>query len=149
MLGCLLTAGIAGELVLEFLAWVIAPPLLGRPMEPALLVQALSESLLRLDVEKTTAFVVHLIAGAIVFPAGYVLFRKLFRINGWLLTGILWGAVLWLFAQAVLAPLAGRPFMLGFIPYTWASLVAHAAYAATVAFVLECLSRGWPRGRSC
>lgn len=135
-----LAAGIVGEVMLEFIAWVIAPPLLGRPMEPALLIQALFKNFLRLDVEKTTSFVAHLIAGVIVFPAGYVVFREVLRFKGWLTAGLLWGGVLWLLAQAVLAPLAGRPFMLGFIPYTWASLVAHAAYATTVAFVVERLS---------
>jgi len=34
----------------------------------------------------------------------------------------------------------GRPFMLGFVPYTWASLLVHAIYALTVAAVFDRLS---------
>lgn len=137
----ILVAGIAGELVLEFIAWVVAPPLLGRPMQPALLVSALSGALLGAEPPLALSFAVHLAAGIVVFPAGYVLFRRVLGIRSAAGAGLTWGVLLWLLAQAALAPLAGRPFMLGFVPYTWASLAAHMAYAGTVALVLQRLTR--------
>lgn len=136
----IIAAGIAGEIVFEIIAWLVMPSILGRPMQPAMLVMGLAKSLLGLGVSKPMAFVFHLMAGAVIFPVGYVLFRNLVKIKSWLIAGIVWGVVLWFIAQGVLAPLVGRPFMLGFIAYTWAALVVHIIYTVVVALTFDKLS---------
>jgi hypothetical protein len=133
-------AGIAGEVVLESIAWAIAPVVLGRPMEPALLVSALGNTLFGMSIGTAAAFAIHLGAGVVIFPLGYLLFRAATRLS-WAEAGILWGVVLWFIAQGLLAPLAGRPFMLGFGTYTWASLLTHVIYMLTVALAYERLAR--------
>jgi hypothetical protein len=134
-------AGAIGELALEFIAWVLAPLLLGGPMQPAILVADLATSLFGFSLSMPAAFSLHLVAGVIVFPLGYLLFRAATGLTSPAIAGIVWGVVLWFLAQAILAPLAGRPFMLGFGLYTWAALVAHIAYTLVVALSYARLSR--------
>lgn len=134
-------AGVIGELVFEAIAWGIAPFVLGIPMQPAMLVAGVFKSLFGVGLPMPAAFILHLLAGTVVFPVGYLLFRAATGIRSPVVAGIVWGVVLWLFAQAILAPLAGRPFMLGFIPYTWGALVAHVVYTLAVALSYEQLSR--------
>ncbi|MFW6028146.1 MAG: DUF6789 family protein [bacterium] len=141
-------AGVVGELVLEFIAWGIAPVLLGQPMQPAMLVAGLASSLFGFELSMPVAFILHLVAGIVVFPVGYLVFRAAAGFRSPVTAGLVWGVVLWLVAQAILAPLAGRPFMLGFIPYTWAALVAHVIYTLTVALSYEQLSRRAGSGAS-
>jgi len=138
--GPVLAAGIAGELVFEAMAFLVAPALLGQPMQPAYLVMALARTLAGLEIGLLGGWAGHLLAGAVVFPLGYLGFRRLTGLKGWLVPGLLWAVCLWVIAQGVLAPIVGRPFMLGFVPYTWASLAVHAVYMLTVAGVLHRLT---------
>lgn len=134
-------AGIAGELFFETVGLWLAPFILGMAMKPALLVVALARSLGNIELSMAWGWAGHLFAGIVLFRAGYVAFRKLTRGAAWPIAATLWGVVLWVVAQGVLAPLAGRPFMLGFIPYTWASLIVHIAYAIVVAVVFTRLTQ--------
>ncbi|MFQ5659832.1 MAG: hypothetical protein ACE5GZ_05355 [Gammaproteobacteria bacterium] len=136
----IIIAGIAGEIIFELIAWLLMPQLIGRPMQPALLVMGLAKKLLDIGLTKPAAFSIHLAVGAILFPICYVLFLAVTKIQSWLVAGISWGVVLWFIAQGILAPLMGRPFMLGFVPYTWAALGAHIALIVTIAFVYQRLS---------
>lgn len=136
-----LAAGAVAEMVLEFLAWWIAPALLGRPMRPDILVSHLASQQVGADISVVTAVTIHLVLGFFIFPLVYVIARAKLAFKGLWLPSIVYGIVLWAFAQMILAPLAGRPFMLGFIPYTWFSLVAHVLYTVVIALVLERLSR--------
>lgn len=133
-------AGIVGEMAFEILALVVAPMVLGRTMEPALLVEALAQSVLGAQISVGAAWLVHLVAGVALFPMGYALFARGLNGLAWPAAAALYAALLWLLAQGVLAPLAGRPFMLGFGAYTWASLAVHVLYILTVATVLNRLA---------
>ncbi len=137
----IIIAGIFGEIVLEFIAWVIAPPLLGVPMRPHLLILALVQAHAGVAIPTTIAVGIHLALGLFVMPSGYVLGRNILRLRSWLWVSIAWGVVLWLVAQAILAPLTGRPMFLAFSAYSWASLLAHVIYAIVVAFTFERLQR--------
>ncbi|MDZ4096305.1 MAG: hypothetical protein U1D35_15515 [Paracoccaceae bacterium] len=141
----ILAAGITGELVFEFLALVVAPVLLGTMMIPAGLVAGLGTVLFGVKMPMAAAWALHLFAGIALFPLGYVLFCRITGLSGWMLSGALWAVVLWVFAQGALAPMVGRPFMLGFVPYTWASLVVHLAYALTVAGALNWMTSRAPQ----
>jgi uncharacterized membrane protein YagU involved in acid resistance len=128
----IILAGLAGEAVFEALAWGVAPVLVGQPTQPALLVQTLAANVLGVEVDIGAAFAIHLLVGVALFPAGYAALRRRLPVAP-LALGALYGVVLWFLAQGMLAPLAGRPFMLGFAPYSMVSLGFHLAYAMTVA----------------
>ncbi|WP_366655709.1 DUF6789 family protein [Fodinicurvata sp. EGI_FJ10296] len=136
----ILAAGIAAQIVFEILALLIAPLVLGLPMLPANFVVALT-ALAGLSLPISAGWAGHLLAGIVVFPVGYMLMRRFLNNWGWALAGALYGIVLWFIAQGFLAPLVGRPFMLGFVSYTWVSLVAHLIYALTIAYVIDRLQR--------
>ncbi len=133
--------GLAGLVVFECIAWGLAPGLLGRPIEPAILVRQLVASLFDIDVGAVLAFLIHLASGLVVFPAGYVVLLAVFGLRPGLLSGVIWGVVLWFLAQGVFAPLAGRPFMMGFGQFTLVSLIVHTIYAVVVAAVYARLAR--------
>lgn len=166
-------AGVIGEIVLEFIAWVVfpnvvpmspqimrasfhgqqipqwvadlGPHVVGMPMRPHLLVIQTGQALMGgATMPIQLAIAIHLALGSIIFPLTYVYVKALLGIRSWLVAGLLWGTLLWLIAQLALAPIAGRPIFLGFIPYTWGSLVAHNVYAVTVAYVLERLRHRFP-----
>lgn len=135
-----LAAGGIAELVLEFIAWWIAPALLGRPMRPDILVGDFARTVFSADVSTVFAVSIHLALGLLIFPLIYLTARKLFGFRGKWLPAIVYGIALWAVAQMVLAPLAGRPFMLGLIPYTWFSLFAHVVYTVVFALAFEKLT---------
>jgi len=140
-------AGVIGEIVLETISWVISPRLLGLPMRPYILLADLARSLLGVKLAVPLTVAAHLALGAFIMPLIYVKARQALGLRSWLLAGIAWGVVLWLIAQAILAPLAGRPIFLGFIPYSWGSLAAHIIYAVVVAGSLERLRGRFPHPR--
>ncbi|PQO23924.1 hypothetical protein C2I36_05645 [Rhodobacteraceae bacterium WD3A24] len=142
----LFAAGLAGEAVFEILALIVAPAVLGTPMMPAMLVAGLGGSIFGATVPMPLAWALHLLAGAVVFPLGYLALCRAMGARSWVLPGLVWALILWVIAQGLLAPMVGRPFMLGFIPYTWASLAVHAAYSLTVAAVFYRLATGAGRG---
>lgn len=137
----LLAAGGIGELVLEFLAWWAVPAVLGRPMRPDILVADLARSLFQAEISVVLAVSIHLALGFLVFPLIFAMARAALGFRATLVPAVIFGVILWLVAQTTLAPLAGRPFMLGFIPYTWASLILHVVYTVTFALAIDRLSR--------
>ncbi len=138
----LVAAGGVGELALEFFAWWIVPATLGKPMRPDVLVADLARSLLHVDISVVLAVSLHLAAGILIFPLLFVVARAAIGFKTTLIPAAVYGVILWLVAQAVLAPLAGRPVMLGWIANTWASLVGHVLYAVVFAHALVWLTKG-------
>lgn len=136
----LFAAGAVGELAVEIIAWWVFPPLLGMPMRPHILVTDLGRALLGANFSVTLAVSIHMALGLIIFPVVFVAGRDMLGAKGTLVPGIVFGVILWLIAQTTLAPLAGRPFMLGFIPYTWGSLFAHVGYTVAVAWAYDRLA---------
>lgn len=135
-------AGVVGEIAVEFFAWVVAPMLLGRPMEPSVLVQNLAQAQLGVSLPLVVAFVIHFFAGAYLFVLGYVYFCDATKARNVLLVSTVWGLILWATAQGFFAPLAGRPFFLGFVSYTWASVLLHTiAYSIPTGIALEYFGR--------
>lgn len=138
----MLAAGVVGEIAVEFFAWVIAPIFLGRPMEPSVLVQNLAQAQLGVALPLTVAFIIHFFAGAYLFVLGYVYFCDATKARNVFVVSTIWGLILWTIAQGFFAPLAGRPFFLGFVSYTWWSILLHTiAYSIPTAFALEYFGR--------
>jgi len=136
LIAVLLIAGVAAEIAFESFGLLLAPIFFGFQMEPANLVIGLIKAFTGINVSYMAAYVLHLCVGAIVFPTGYVLLRKtiLARLP-WVVAGLIWGLILWFIAQGILAPLMGRAFMMDWVPYTWASLIAHPMMTVVIAFV--------------
>lgn len=137
----LLAAGGIGELVLEFLAWWAVPAVLGRPMRPDILVADLARSLFQADISVVLAVSIHLALGFLIFPVVFAVARAAIGFRSTLMPAAIFGVILWAIAQTTLAPLAGRPFMLGLIPYTWASLILHVVYTVAFALAIDKLSQ--------
>lgn len=142
-----LAAGVIGEIALELFAWVVVPEIAGRPMRPDILVSDLARNLAGIEMWRPLAIGVHLALGAVVFPILYVKVSRARPNLSWLLVAPLIGTAWWALAQTTLAPLAGRPFMLGFDPtwgfntYTWSSLIAHILIMVVIAISYRRLER--------
>ncbi len=142
----ILMAGVIGEVVLEIFAWGVVPQIAGRPMRPDVLVSDLARELGGIEIWRPLAVGIHLALGAVVFPVIYLKLQQKFKNLSWLLLSVLVGLALWAIAQTTLAPLAGRPFMLGFDPtwgfntYTWSSLIAHTLLMVVIAYSYKKLS---------
>ena len=135
-------AGVIGEIAVEFFAWVIVPQFLGRPMEPSVLVQNLAAAQLDVALPMAVAFFIHFLAGAYFFVLGYVYFCDATKIRNVFIVSTIWGLILWATAQGFFAPLADRPFFLGFGAYTWWSVLLHTiAYSIPTGFALEYFGR--------
>ena len=137
----LLAGGGVGEFVLEFFAWWGVPAALGRPMRPDILVADLARSLFGAHIPVVLAASIHLLLGFFIFPLIFAVGRALIGFRTTLVPAAIFGVILWAIAQTTLAPLAGRPFMLGLIPYTWASLILHVVYTVVFALTIDKLSR--------
>ncbi len=129
----LLGAGVLGEVVFEALAWLVAPALFGMALQPAFLIAKLADRWVGQDLGYGAAFILHFLAGVVVFPILYRLVFGAAARRRWLSAGVAWGLALWAASEGLLAPLAGLSFMADFGVYTWAVGAAHVAYALTVA----------------
>lgn len=137
----ILSAGLIGEIAVEFIAWVVVPIFLHRPMEPSVLIQNLASAQLGLDLPMSIAFPLHFVAGAYIFVLFYMFFVDAFKIRNVTVAGIIWGLLLWVMAQGFFAPLADRPFFLGFQVYSWWSILLHVGMTVPTALALEFFGR--------
>lgn len=83
----------------------------------------------------------HYIAGVIAYPIGWMfIWRPIVHsaLPGlhWIVSALLYGAVLWVFALYIMAHLvAGNPAFLGFTGITWVALIGHMLFALVAAGV--------------
>jgi hypothetical protein len=124
-----LIAGVAATLVLAVFMEGIARIVLGGPMKPAVLIcQVLGWDLSLLWL----AEILHYALGLIAFPIGFAVFRAVMSKGSTILSGAIWGVVLWIGASTVMAPAAGVALFFGGGKMMVASLVAHVAYGMTL-----------------
>jgi hypothetical protein len=138
VLGALVAGGIAADLAWEVWARVVTPVFVGGPLQPA----ALILSLFRLPGDYYPhAEVLHLMTGALFYPLIMWAIRAYIYRGGRVVDGIIIGLFTWFLALGVFAPLAGLPFMLGFIKLAWFSGIGHLAYGLVLSFVFHALAR--------
>lgn len=83
----------------------------------------------------------HYIAGLIAYPIGWMFIwrptvERLAPPLPWLLSAMLYGVALWVFALYIMAHLvAGNPAFLNFTGITWVALVGHILFAVVTAIV--------------
>ncbi|MEM6971684.1 MAG: hypothetical protein AAF577_02670 [Pseudomonadota bacterium] len=91
------------------------------------------------DATKAHGYMLHLIAGLIAYPAGWLFFwepvqRRVMPGLHWTLSSAIYGAVLWVFALYVMAHLVvGMPAFLNFSNITWVALVGHVVFGVVAA----------------
>lgn len=121
--------GAAGLVTWELFARLLTPEVIGGPLEPASLIIKLFENLIGVNPGRPAAEALHYVTGVALYPLAYWILTRLARSLGPTLDGLLWGVATWVIALGLFASLAGLPFMLGFIPLSWMSLVGHTLYA--------------------
>lgn len=130
-------AGVAGLVVWEIFARLVAPLWLGFALDPTGLIEA------ALGPSGAIAQAIHIVTGLVFFPFGYVfvvrpLAARFLPTLGWLLLGLGYGIALWVFALYFMAHLlGGMPPFLGFEPIAIASLVGHVGLALAIAVVTD------------
>lgn len=118
-------SGAAATIVLMIFMEGVASVVLGAPMKPA----ALICQVFGWDRELLWfGELLHYGLALVVFPIGFVVVRTIAGFGPAVLTGAVWGFILWIGASTVLAPMAGMPAFFGGGKVMMASLVAHLAY---------------------
>lgn len=88
-------------------------------------------------------YILHMITGLLFYPLGWYLIarpvqQKIVPALPWIVTALVYGVVLWVFALYIMAHLiAGNPPFLGFTGITWVALAGHVLFALVAAWVME------------
>jgi len=119
--------GFVGTLAITLLMYVVAPWMLGRPMDVA---GMLSNSL---GVSRNAGMFLHFVNGTIIFPLIFAGLLWKYLPGRPAAKGVLFGLILWFLSQSIVMPLGGAGFFSsnagGFLAVL-ASLVGHAIYGA-------------------
>ena len=124
--------GLAGTVMMTMMMRFVAPLMLGHPMDIAGMLANMMGGAWAMGMAA------HLVNGIVIFPLVYafVLFRYL--PDPPLLKGVLWGAVLWLAAEAMIMPMAGAGFFsseTGGAKAVFAALMGHVVYGALLGYI--------------
>lgn len=144
MMADIVLAGLAGLVVWEFFARLIAPVWLGRALDPAALIE------MYLGTGGTAALVLRVLTGLVIFPSVYVGVARPVTVwlrprTGWAALGAAYGVVLWAIAMAAVTSLSGGlPSFWGYSVVGWISLmlIGHVAIGVTLAGVLRLRGTG-------
>ncbi len=134
----LVAGGLAADIAWEVWARVVTPLIVGGPLQPA----ALILSLFRLPPEYfLQAEILHVATGLVFYPLVMWGIRTYVYAGSRLVDGLVIGLFTWFLALGVFAPLAGLPFMLGFILLAWMSGIGHVLYGLVLSFVFRAVLR--------
>lgn len=134
----LVAGGLAADLAWEAWARLFTPLIVGGPLQPA----ALILSLFRLPQEYFLhAEILHVVTGLVFYPLIMWGIRTYLFAGSRLVDGLIIGLFTWVLALGVFAPLAGLPFMLGFIPLAWMSGAGHLLYGLALSYVFRAVLR--------
>ena len=130
--GKIAIAALAGTALLIVFMTKMAPIVLGQPMDPAGLVNAI----LGLEAGSIVGTIGHFALGLIFFPLGYMLFPFRHFPGPQLARGLLYGAILAAIAGAVIFPLAGQPMFLGSPKGAMALFMVHLLYTGLITLII-------------
>jgi len=136
--GKIAIAAVAGTALLLMFMTKVAPMVLGQPMDPAGLVNAI----LGLEAGSIVGTIAHFALGLVFFPMGYMLFPFRYFPGPQLARGLLYGAILAAIAGAVIFPLAGQPMFVGSPKGAMALFMVHLLYTGLITLII-----GKPTGR--
>jgi len=131
-LGKTILGGVAGTVVMTAMMYLVAPMMLGKPMDVAASLGGM------LGGSWAMGMLMHLINGSVIFPLifAYLLYRCLPG-EPWL-KGTIWGLVLWFLSQALVTPMMGGGMFsakAGGLMAVIASLLGHAVYGVLLGAV--------------
>jgi hypothetical protein len=136
-LAWLAVGGFIGLVAWELFANLVTPIFVGGPLEPPALITSLIQHWTGIVVPWPLAVAIHYATGILLYPLGYWFLSRWLVTFGTIVDGVLWGVITWILALGVFASLAGLPFMLGWIPLTWFSLIGHVIYALLAVVIAE------------
>ncbi|MCY4180621.1 MAG: hypothetical protein OXC60_14645 [Litoreibacter sp.] len=138
----ILTAGAFATLAFDLFGQGLSPMAGFAKLAPVGLAQATIKSVFG-AAPKGIGDVVHIVNGLLIYSLGYVLVarpiqQKIMPNLHWLITSIVYGVGLWVFALYGVAHLiAGNKPFLGFTGITWVALWGHILYGVVVVYMIE------------
>ena len=138
----ILTAGAFATLAFDLFGQGLSPMAGFAKLAPVGLAQATIKSVFG-AAPKGVGDVVHIVNGLLIYSLGYVLVarpiqQKIMPNLHWLVTSVVYGIGLWVFALYGVAHLiAGNKPFLGFTGITWVALWGHILYGIVVVYMIE------------
>ncbi|WP_298294443.1 hypothetical protein [uncultured Litoreibacter sp.] len=147
----ILTAGALATLAFDLFGQGLAPLAGFAKLAPVGLAQATIKTVFG-AAPKGIGDIVHIVNGLLIYSLGYVLVarpiqQKILPSLPWLVTAVVYGIGLWIFALYGVAHLiAGNKPFLGWTGITWVALWGHILYAVVLAAVIELKPRAQSMG---
>ena len=138
----ILTAGAFATLAFDLFGQGLSPMAGFAKLAPVGLAQATIKSVFG-AAPKGIGDIVHIMNGLLIYSLGYVLVarpiqQKIMPNLHWLITSVVYGIGLWVFALYGVAHLiAGNKPFLGFTGITWVALWGHIIYGIVVVYMIE------------
>lgn len=141
-LATVLTAGAFATLAFDTFGQAISPLLGYAKLAPVGLAGASLKAMFGVN-PAGAAHLLHVMTGLVFYAFGYFLVarpiqRAVLPALPWVVTAVVYGVVLWVFALYVMAHLVvGNPPFLGWTGITWVALWGHIVYALVAAAIME------------
>ena len=134
-------SGVAATIAFDFFGQVVSPALGFVNLIPVQLATMVIAKYLGVTTT-SGGYVLHLLTGLLFYPLGYLFAaRPVARVvvpgMPWWSIGLIYGAVIWLWAVYVMALVAGLPAFFGFTEFTWVALVGHLLFGGVAAAVIR------------
>jgi hypothetical protein len=124
--------GLAGTVMMTMMMRFVAPMMLGHPMDIAGMLANMMGGVWAIGMAA------HLMNGVVIFPLVYAFLGFRYLPGPPLLRGVIWGAVLWVVAEAMVMPMAGAGFFsseIGGAKAAVAALMGHLVYGALLGYI--------------
>ena len=124
--------GLVGTVMMTMMMRFVAPLMLGHPMDIAGMLANMMGGV------RAVGMAAHLMNGVVIFPLVYTFLVFRYLPGPPLLRGVIWGAVLWVVAEAMIMPMAGAGFFsseIGGTKAAAAALMGHLAYGALLGYI--------------
>ena len=124
--------GLVGTVMMTMMMRFVAPLMLGHPMDIAGMLANMMGGVWAIGMAA------HLMNGVVIFPLVYTFLVFRYLPGPPLLRGVIWGAVLWVVAEAMIMPMAGAGFFsseIGGTKAAAAALMGHLAYGALLGYI--------------
>jgi uncharacterized membrane protein YagU involved in acid resistance len=124
-----LLGGFAGTVAITMMMYLVAPMMLGHPMDIAQMLGSM------LGDNWWAGMVVHFVNGTMIFPLIYAFLLHRILPGSPVVKGITLGIGLWLLAQVVVMPMMGAGFFGGSLMAAMGSLIGHTAYGSLLGWI--------------
>ena len=135
-------SGVAATIAFDFFGQILSPAVGFVDLIPVELAKLVIAKLFGVTTSGG-AYVLHFLTGLLFYPLGYLfaarpVARAVAPGMPWWAVGIIYGAVIWLWAVYVMAYLvAGLPAFFGITEFTWVALVGHLLFGWVAAAVIR------------